>query len=65
MTKYAVIACDQYTSDPLYWNSLKEEVGDNVSTLHMIYPEVYLESTNPDEYIKGINKNIKKYLDDD
>ena len=62
MSKYAVIACDQYTSDPLYWNSLKEEVGDSVSTLHMIYPEVYLESTNNDEYVAGINKNIKKYL---
>ena len=64
MSKYAVIACDQYTSDPLYWDSLKQEVGDSVSTLHMIYPEVYLETTDNEAYVKGINKNIRKYLDE-
>ena len=64
MSKYAVIACDQYTSDPVYWDTLSEQVGDSVSTLRMIYPEVYLETTNPDEYIKNINKNINKYLEE-
>ena len=63
MSKYAVIACDQYTSNLVYWDSLSEYVGDNVSTLHMIYPEAYLETTNNDEYIANINKNIAHYLD--
>ena len=53
MSKYAVIACDQYTSNLEYWNSLKAEVGDSVSTFHMIYPEAYLENTDNDEYIKS------------
>ena len=35
MSKYAVIACDQYTSNLEYWNSLKEEVGNSVSTFHI------------------------------
>ena len=62
MSKYAVIACDQYTSNLEYWNSLKEEVGNSVSTFHMIYPEAYLENTDEQSYIKNINKNINDYL---
>ena len=62
MSKYAVIACDKYTSNLEYWDSLKADIGNNVSTFHMIYPEAYLENTNNDEYIKGINSNITHYL---
>ncbi len=63
MSKYAVIACDQYTSNLDYWNSLKEHIGDEVSTFHMIYPEAYLESTDGETYIKGINSKINHYLE--
>ncbi len=62
MSKYSVIACDQYTSNLEYWNSLKEYVGNSVSTFHMIYPEAYLENTDGESYINNINKNINKYL---
>ncbi len=62
MSRYAVIACDQFTSNLDYWNSLSEYIGDEVSTFHMIYPEAYLENTNNDEYIRDINSNISKYL---
>ena len=62
MSKYAVIACDQYTSNLEYWNSLKEEIGNSVSTFHMIYPEAYLENTDNESYITQINKNIDSYL---
>ena len=62
MSKYSVIACDQYTSNLDYWDSLKAEIGNSVSTFNMIYPEAYLETTNNDEYIKDINKNISSYL---
>lgn len=61
-SKYAVIACDQYTSNVEYWNTLREEIGDNLSTLNMIYPEAYLERTENDAYINNINKNISTYL---
>ena len=60
--KYAVIACDQYTSNLEYWDSLKAEIGDKTSTFNMIYPEAYLETTDNDKYIEGINKNISNYL---
>ena len=64
MTAYAVIACDQFTSQIEYWNDLKDMVGDKLSTFHMIYPEAYLENTNQEEYINNINTNINKYLKD-
>ena len=64
MTKYAVIACDQFTSQVEYWNDLKSLIGDNLSTFHMIYPEAYLDSTNQSEYIQKINQTIDSYLKD-
>ena len=64
MTKYAVIACDQFTSQVEYWNDLKRQIGDNLSTFHMIYPEAYLDSTNQSEYIQNINQTIDSYLKD-
>lgn len=64
MTAYAVIACDQFTSQIEYWNDLRDMVGDKLSTFHMIYPEAYLENTNQEKYINQINANINKYLKD-
>ncbi len=64
MNTYAVIACDQFTSQIEYWNDLKKLIGDKLSTFHMIYPEAYLENTNQEEYIKTINQNINNYLKD-
>ena len=64
MSAYAVIACDQFTSQVEYWNDLKDMIGDKLSTFHMIYPEAYLESTNQSEYIQNINQTINSYLKD-
>ena len=43
--KWAVIACDQHTSEPEYWEKAKETVGNSPSTLELILPEVYLGET--------------------
>ena len=43
MTRWSVVACDQYTSEPEYWKRVAREVGDAPSTLDMILPEVYLD----------------------
>ncbi len=61
--KWSVVACDQYTSEPEYWASVKEIVGDSVSTLNMIFPEIYLNDSGADERIKLINGTMKKYID--
>ncbi len=62
MSKYAVIACDQFTSELEYWDSLSKEVGKSPSTLHMIFPEAYLGKVDEEKYIANINKNIDGYL---
>ena len=65
MTKWSVVACDQYTSEPDYWNKVKEIVGDSPSTLNLTLPEIYLEENDVEERIKNINENMKKYIDED
>lgn len=64
MNKWAVIACDQYTSQPKYWDEVKTIVGDKPSTLNLILPEVYLEDEkcNVPEMINKIHSNMKEYL---
>ena len=56
MTKWSVVACDQYTSEPDYWNKVKEIVGDSPSTLNLTLPEIYLEESDVEERIKNINE---------
>jgi hypothetical protein len=64
MEKWAIVACDQYTSEPEYWTRVAQTVGSAPSTLHMIYPEVYLEEENPGKRIEAINRTMAQYLDD-
>ena len=61
--KWAVVACDQFTSQPEYWEKLAAYVGNAPSTLNLIFPEVYL-SDNRENRIKKINENMYKYLDE-
>ena len=65
MTKWSVVACDQYTSEPEYWNEVKNIVGDSPSTLNLTLPEIYLEESDVEDRIKNINLNMVKYLEDD
>lgn len=65
MTKWSVVACDQYTSEPEYWKEVETIVGNNPSTLNLTLPEVYLESDNVNERISKINENMDKLLNED
>lgn len=60
-TKWAVIACDQFTSQLEYWKRLEKFVGDAPSTLKITYPEIYLNE-DMDKRIAKINENMDKYL---
>ena len=64
MTKWSVVACDQYTSEPEYWKEVEKEVGSSPSTLNLILPELYLEDTDVEDRIKKINKTMEEYLDE-
>ena len=59
-TKWATVACDQFTSQPEYWSAAGSLVGDAPSTLDLMLPEAYLE--REEELIPVINSNMKKYL---
>lgn len=59
-SKWAVIACDQFTSQAEYWEEVRKEVGGAPSTLHMILPEVLLPGT--DEQISAIHQTMADYL---
>lgn len=63
MSKWAVVACDQYTSEPEYWQGVEEFAKGNPSTYNLILPEVYLEEDGVDERIKKLNKNMDEYID--
>jgi len=63
LTKWAVIACDQYTSEPEYWKKVQEFVRDEPSTFNLIYPEVYLAEADADSRIARIREHMRLYLD--
>ena len=62
--KWAVVACDQYTSEPEYWQEAARIVGDAPSTLQLIYPEVYLGEAEPEKRIESIRTTMAQYLRD-
>ena len=62
---WSVVACDQYTSEPAYWDEVAKLVGDDPSTLHIIFPEVFLDDEGKEERIKDINMHMRQYLADD
>lgn len=63
MEKWAVIACDQFSSQPEYWKEVREYVGDAPSTLNMILPEAELGVENEKAKIQKINQNMKDYVE--
>lgn len=61
MQKWSVVACDQYTSQPEYWERVSRLVGDAPSTLKMVYPEAFL--SEGDGRIDEINRTMENYLE--
>ena len=64
MSLWSVIACDQYTSAPEYWDAADNTVGDAPSTLRLILPEAYLETRDTATETEKINCTMEKYLAD-
>lgn len=62
---WAVIACDQFTSQPEYWQQAADFVGDRPSTLNLVFPEVFLDEPDPQPRIRSINDTMRHYLADD
>lgn len=58
---WAVNACDQFTSDLSYWQSLEKSIGERESALKLVFPEIYLKD-NPALRIANINDTMRSYL---
>ena len=63
MGKWSVVACDQFTSQPEYWQRVAEQVGDAPSALHLILPEAQLKSPEVGAAIAAINESMRRYLE--
>lgn len=61
--KWAVVACDQFTSQPEYWERVGKTVGDDPSTFRIILPEAQLSDGHTEEHISKINATMKDYLE--
>jgi hypothetical protein len=61
LSRWAVVACDQYTSEPGYWQRAEQVVGDAPSTLRLIFPEVFLEAGDAPARIRHIQAAMRDY----
>ncbi len=64
LASWSVIACDQHTSQPEYWQETRRLVGGNPSTLHLVLPEAELGHGDRTAAIAAINRRMGQYLDD-
>lgn len=62
LKKWAVVACDQYTSEQEYWERVRSAAGDSPSTFNLIFPEAYLEEPDPGSRIALINSTMDSYV---
>ncbi len=63
-SKWAVVACDQFTSQPEYWAAAREYIGDAPSTLDLFLPEAFLGKEGEAERIAVIRSNMRRYMDE-
>lgn len=62
LSKWAVVACDQFSSQPEYWQQVAEIVGAAPSTYHLILPEIHLGTANESRRIADIHRRMREYL---
>lgn len=65
MSRWSVVACDQYTSEPEYWEETERIVGGAPSSLRVVLPEAYLESGDIETRIENINRTMADYIEGD
>lgn len=61
LEQWACIACDQFTSDPAYWQRAAQTAEGSPSTLNLILPEVYLESDDTEQRVAKIHSTMEDY----
>lgn len=63
MKKWACVACDQFSSQPEYWDEVEKYVGDAPSTYHMIFPEALLQREDKTRRLASIHETMQRYID--
>jgi len=63
LRQWAVVACDQFTQDRLYWEKVKEAAAGSPSALNLIFPEVFLADSDHAQRIGDIHRSMRHYLD--
>jgi hypothetical protein len=63
LRSWSVVACDQYTSQPAYWDAVEKMVHGKPSTFHITLPEIYLKEKDVSQRINAINQNMLEYLE--
>lgn len=63
LTRWSVVACDQFTSQPEYWQRVDEYVGPSPSTLRLIYPEAHLNGSDENGRLDAIRDSMDSYLE--
>ncbi len=64
METWSVIACDQFTSQPEYWEETEHIVSEAPSTLRLTLPEIYLNAKDAPQRIEQIHQTMQQYLND-
>ncbi|MBQ1955579.1 MAG: DUF1015 family protein, partial [Clostridia bacterium] len=65
LEKWSVVACDQYTSEPEYWDRVTAATANVPSARHLIFPEAYLETSDAAAVTLAANEEMAKYLQGD
>jgi len=65
MEKWAVIACDQFTSDKAYWERVRRNAEGAVSTINLILPEAELGTEQEAAHTAEINRTMADYMNRD
>lgn len=64
LDKWAVVACDQYSSEPAYWDRIEAQVKNLYSTFHLVLPEAWLNTPKEQEHQQNIRPTMEKYLNE-
>ena len=62
LSKWAVVACDQFTAEPEYWSRIEKETHNLPSTYHLILPEAYLGTAQAKTHQTEVNPTMEKYV---
>lgn len=65
MSKWAVIACDQFSANPAYWQRVRETAAGVPSCINLILPEADLGTPQEEAHTAKINETMSRYLQED